>query len=60
MNSAFAIGFPDRGSRRPWRFATYSDKGKGRSAEAHYDCLTIGGRSVSKAVAGVDRPRYNM
>jgi len=28
----------------PWRFATYSDKGKGRSAEAHYDCLTIGGR----------------
>jgi N6-adenosine-specific RNA methylase IME4 len=25
----------------PWRFATYSDKGKGRSAEAHYDCLTI-------------------
>jgi hypothetical protein len=20
----------------PWRFATYSDKGKGRSAEAHY------------------------
>jgi N6-adenosine-specific RNA methylase IME4 len=25
----------------PWRFATYSDKGKGRSAEAHYDCLTV-------------------
>jgi N6-adenosine-specific RNA methylase IME4 len=25
----------------PWRFATYSDKGKGRSAEAHYDCLSI-------------------
>lgn len=25
----------------PWRFATYSDKGKGRSAEAHYDCLTL-------------------
>jgi N6-adenosine-specific RNA methylase IME4 len=25
----------------PWRFATYSDKGKGRSPEAHYDCLTI-------------------
>ena len=25
----------------PWPFATYSDKGKGRSAEAHYDCLTI-------------------
>lgn len=25
----------------PWRFSTYSDKGKGRSAEAHYDCLTL-------------------
>jgi N6-adenosine-specific RNA methylase IME4 len=27
----------------PWRFATYSDKGKGRSAEAHYDCLSLEG-----------------
>ena len=44
----------------PWRFATYSDKGKGRSAEAHYDCLTIGGRSVRKSVAAVHRCRYNM
>jgi N6-adenosine-specific RNA methylase IME4 len=25
----------------PWRFATYSAKGKGRSAEAHYDCLDL-------------------
>ena len=25
----------------PWTFATYSSKGKGRSAEAHYDCLTL-------------------
>jgi N6-adenosine-specific RNA methylase IME4 len=25
----------------PWTFATYSAKGKGRSAEAHYDCMTI-------------------
>jgi N6-adenosine-specific RNA methylase IME4 len=25
----------------PWRFATYSDKGKGRSAEAHYDSLSL-------------------
>ena len=25
----------------PWRFAAYSDKGKGRSAEAHYDCLSL-------------------
>lgn len=25
----------------PWRFSTYSAKGKGRSAEAWYDCLTV-------------------
>jgi N6-adenosine-specific RNA methylase IME4 len=25
----------------PWSFATYSRKGKGRSAEAHYDCMTL-------------------
>jgi N6-adenosine-specific RNA methylase IME4 len=25
----------------PWTFSTYSDKGKGRSAEAHYDCLSL-------------------
>ena len=25
----------------PWRFSTYSEKGKGRSAEAHYDCMTL-------------------
>lgn len=25
----------------PWSFVTYSDKGKGRSAEAHYNCLTL-------------------
>jgi N6-adenosine-specific RNA methylase IME4 len=25
----------------PWRFNTYSEKGKGRSAEAWYDCLSI-------------------
>jgi N6-adenosine-specific RNA methylase IME4 len=24
----------------PWQFATYSAKGKGRSAEAHYDCMS--------------------
>jgi len=24
----------------PWTFATYSQKGKGRSAEAHYDCMS--------------------
>ena len=25
----------------PWAFATYSRKGKGRSAEAHYDCMSL-------------------
>jgi N6-adenosine-specific RNA methylase IME4 len=25
----------------PWGFQTYSDKGKGRSAEAHYDCMPL-------------------
>jgi N6-adenosine-specific RNA methylase IME4 len=25
----------------PWSFKTYSGKGKGRSAEAHYDCMSI-------------------
>ncbi len=25
----------------PWTFKTYSRKGKGRSAEAHYDCMSL-------------------
>ena len=25
----------------PWAFSTYSRKGKGRSAEAYYDCMTL-------------------
>jgi N6-adenosine-specific RNA methylase IME4 len=25
----------------PWKFATYSEKGKGRSAEAWYDCMDL-------------------
>src|SRR5579883_3443792 len=25
----------------PWTFATYSHKGKGRSAEAYYDCMSL-------------------
>lgn len=25
----------------PWRFATYSDKGKSRSAERHYGCMAL-------------------
>ena len=24
----------------PWNFATYSRKGRGRSAHAHYDCMS--------------------
>ena len=39
----------------PWRFATYSDKGKGRSAEAHYDCLTIEGRGLKRRKGGCAR-----
>lgn len=27
----------------PWTFATYSRKGKGRSPEAHYDCMDLAG-----------------
>jgi N6-adenosine-specific RNA methylase IME4 len=26
----------------PWRFAAYSEKGEGRSAVAHYDCMNMG------------------
>jgi len=25
----------------PWRFAAYSEKGEGRSAVAHYDCMNL-------------------
>jgi N6-adenosine-specific RNA methylase IME4 len=25
----------------PWKFKPYSDKGKGRSAEAHFDCMEL-------------------
>jgi len=25
----------------PWRYETYSQKGKGKSAEQHYDCMSI-------------------
>lgn len=25
----------------PWTFGTWSERGKGRSAEAHYDCLSL-------------------
>src|SRR4051812_37029697 len=42
-----ASGPPQAGRYRvvyadpPWRFSTYSEKGKGRSAEAHYDCMSL-------------------
>ena len=50
----------------PWTFSTYSRKGKGRSAEAYYDCMTLdrikartgrrmGGRRL-RFVAVDDRP----
>ena len=26
----------------PWPYATYSVRGKGRSAEAHYDTMAVG------------------
>lgn len=42
----------------PWRFATYSDKRKGRSAEAHYDCLSL--LSERKPVAGSHGHRYKI
>ena len=25
----------------PWTFRTWSDKGKGKSAEQHYDCMSM-------------------
>ena len=43
----------------PWRFKTYSARGKGRSAEAHYDCLSIGqieATPVRQWVAGQREP----
>jgi N6-adenosine-specific RNA methylase IME4 len=27
----------------PWRFATYSEKGRGKSADRHYRCMTLDG-----------------
>lgn len=41
------LGSPPSGGYRviyadpPWTFATRSDKGKGRSPEAHYDCMSL-------------------
>ncbi len=37
MNDSYGLIYADP----PWKFSVYSDKGKGRSAEAWYDCLTL-------------------
>jgi len=37
MNKRYNIIYADC----PWTFKTYSDKGKGRSPEKHYPCLTL-------------------
>ena len=37
MTTAYAVIYADP----PWTFQTHSDKGKGRSAEAHYDCMSL-------------------
>jgi N6-adenosine-specific RNA methylase IME4 len=36
-NGKFAVIYADP----PWEFRTYSDKGKGRSAEQHYDRMSL-------------------
>lgn len=40
----------------PWTFKTYSNKGKGKSAEKHYDCMTLAdiARLPVKDLAGPD------
>ena len=37
MTTAYGVIYADP----PWTFQTHSDKGKGRSAEAHYDCMSL-------------------
>lgn len=37
MSGGYGVIYADP----PWKFKTYSDKGKGRSAEAWYDCMDI-------------------
>lgn len=37
----------------PWTFKTHSDKGKGRSAEAHYDCLSL--PAIKRVALQLDR-----
>lgn len=38
----------------PWSFRTYSDKGKGRSAEKHYNCLSFDDLCAMKIPAADD------
>ena len=45
-NELMPYPFPDRTfgiiyADPPWTFKTYSSKGKGKSAEKHYDCMTL-------------------
>jgi len=37
VTGAFGVVYADP----PWKFHTYSTKGKGRSAEVHYDCMSL-------------------
>lgn len=37
LKSSYGVIYADP----PWSFATYSQKGKGRSAEAYYDCMSL-------------------
>ena len=37
LNNHYRVIYADP----PWTFSTYSRKGKGRSAEAYYDCLSL-------------------
>ncbi len=37
INKKYSVIYADP----PWSFSTYSDKGKGRSAEAWYDCMSL-------------------
>jgi N6-adenosine-specific RNA methylase IME4 len=41
MFTAFPNGIKVIYADPPWEFRTYSDKGKGRSAEQHYDCMSL-------------------
>jgi len=50
LNNHYRVIYADP----PWTFSTYSRKGKGRSAEAYYDCLSL---EEIKAVPGASLTR---